>query len=268
MKSGAACTYLALALTLPQKAIAAGPADYSVRIEMREGRPVVDGVYVNGHGPYRFLVDTGATLNQIEPKLAQSIGLTETFQTSLRSSTGVTSTSGSEGHELRVGPITADAQVFLFAGMDAIHQLSFDIQGVLGQVFLSRFDYVLDVRARRMAFGRVEPDGKGTRIAFQLVQGRPLVPTNLGLLVLDSGAHLLVRFGVKAVEATYEMVTVSGRTQLGTVFSTLVIQGRTLWRGDAIAVPQPAEADAAGLLPINLFKTVYVCNSEGYVVLN
>jgi hypothetical protein len=28
-----------------------------VKIDVRDARPVVEGVYVNGHGPYRFLVD-------------------------------------------------------------------------------------------------------------------------------------------------------------------------------------------------------------------
>jgi hypothetical protein len=212
-------------------------------------------------------VDTGATLNQIEPKLAQLIGLVETFQTAMTSSTGVTSASGSEGHEVRVGSVTADEQVFLFAGMDAIHQLSPDIQGVLGQVFLSRFDYLLEVRARRLEFGKQEFDGMGTLARFTTVQGRPVVSTSLGWLVVDSGAHLMVRFGLRAAEATHEMVTVSGTTRVGTVFSALVIDGRTLWRGNAIAVLHPAETGAAGLMPVSIFKAVYVSNSEGYIVL-
>src|SRR5262249_42324094 len=137
----------------------------------------------DGHGPYRFLLDTGATLNQIEPKLARSIGLTETFQTTLTSSIGVRPAPGSDGHEVTVGSARADAQVFLFAGMDAIHQLSPDIQGVLGQVFLSRFDYLLDVRARRLEFGTQDFDEKGIWARFTSLQGRPVVSTSLGLLV-------------------------------------------------------------------------------------
>jgi hypothetical protein len=264
-----------LALALPTMAAAASaaaltttPAASGVKLQMREGRPVVDGVMVNGHGPYRFLLDTGATLNTIDPTLAQSIGLTVAFLTQLTSSTGVTSASGSEGGEIRLGPVTAGDQVFLFTGMDAVHKLSSDIQGVLGQVFLSQFDYLLDVRGGRMEFGKRELHGKGARAPFRIVQGRPVVDTSLGPLVLDSGAHLMVRFGVEATQATAEMVTMSGTMQVGMVFSKLAIDGRTLWRGDAVAVPHTAEAGAAGLLPVSLFKTVYVCNSGRYVVLD
>lgn len=39
--------------------IAAGPLFGAVKMQVRDGHPIVDGVYVNGNGPYRFLVDTG-----------------------------------------------------------------------------------------------------------------------------------------------------------------------------------------------------------------
>jgi len=96
----------------------AGP-ESAVTLSLRDGRPIVDGVYVNGHGPYRFLVDTGSTLNHLDPKLAASIGLPVTFHTNLTSSTGVAPASSSEGTEIRLGPAGADQQVFLFAGIEA-----------------------------------------------------------------------------------------------------------------------------------------------------
>ena len=262
---------LVLLPTLAAAAPAVGettPAATGVKLHMRDGRPVVDGVTVNGHGPYRFLLDTGATLNTIDPKLAQSIGMTATFRTQLTSSTGVIPAAGSEGADVRLGPVTAGGQVFLFTGMDAVHQLSSDIQGVLGQVFLSQFDYLLDLRNGRIEFGKRALDGQGARAGFQIVQGRAVVDTSLGPLVLDSGAHVMVRFGVESGQATAKMLTMSGTTDVGTVFSRLVFGDRTLWRGDAIAVPQTAEAGAAGLLPVGIFKSVYVCNSDRYIVLD
>jgi hypothetical protein len=51
------------------------------------------------------------------------------------------------------------------------------------------------------------------------------------------------------------------------VFSRLVIEGRNIWRGDAVAIPVQAEPGVAGLMPLRLFRTIYVCNSEGYVIL-
>lgn len=59
-------------------------------MQLRGGHPIVDGVYVNGNGPYRFFVDTGTSVNLIEANLARSSGLTPTFRAELASSAGVT----------------------------------------------------------------------------------------------------------------------------------------------------------------------------------
>jgi hypothetical protein len=99
------------------------------------------------------------------------------------------------------------------------------------------------------------------------VQGRPVVSTNLGEFVLDSGAHGVIRFGVQAARMTQELITASGLLRVGTVSSQIDINGRTFWRGDAVAVPRSPEVGADGLLPLYVFKSVYVSNSARYVVL-
>ena len=246
--------------------LAAASADTAVTMRLTRGRPVVDGVYVNGHGPYRFLVDTGTTSNHLEPKLARSIGLKVTFRTELASSAGVTIAQGSDGIEVALGPVRADGQMFLFAGLEAVHQLSPDIQGVLGQAFLSRFDYLLDLRGQRLEFGTWGPSGRGTRVPFRNIHDRPAVDTSLGLLLIDSGAHWVTVFGTGGGSSTHELVTMSGSLLVGTVSTKLLIDGQTFWHGDAVAVPRQEDVGVAGLLPIGLFRSVYICNSEGYVI--
>jgi hypothetical protein len=51
------------------------------------------------------------------------------------------------------------------------------------------------------------------------------------------------------------------------VYSKLVIEGRTFWRGEAVALPGSADRGVDGLLPTRMFKSIYVSNSEGFVVL-
>jgi hypothetical protein len=231
------------------------------------GRPIVDGVYLNGHGPYRFLVDTGANVNFIEANLARSIGLKTTFRTRLTSSTGATSVYGGDGIEVLLDSAKAEAQRFLFLRLEAIYDFAPDIQGVLGQEFLSRFDYALDLRDKRLKFGK--QDRNGTRAPFKMINAEPVVSTSLGDLVLDSGAGQLVLFGVQP-DSGYglkgELRTATGSQQIGLVSGRpLTIEGRKISRGDAVALPnRPPGVD--GLLPISLFKAIYICNSEGYVV--
>ncbi len=243
-----------------------------VKLQVRDGRPIVDGVFVNGHGPYRFLVDTGSNVNLIETGIAKKIGMNTTFQVELASAAGKVPASGSDGNEVSLDSAKADEQKFLFSELAAIHNASPDVQGVLGEWFLSRFDYTLDLKGKRLEFGK--QDRSGARVPYKIVNARPVVSTSLGDLALDSGAGRLTLFGVRSDvrsdvggDFKSELRTVAGTQKIGLVSSKpLVIDGRKIWDGDAVAIPSRPEPGVDGLLPLGLFKTVYVCNSEGYVV--
>jgi hypothetical protein len=225
-------------------------------------------VFVNGHGPYRFLVDTGSNVNLIESRIARKIGMITTFLAKLTSAAGEVPVSGSDGNEVALDSARADEQKFVFSELDAIHRSSPDIQGILGEWFLCHFDYRLDLRARRLEFGKQETNG--TRSTFKVVNARPVVSTSLGDLALDSAASRLTLFGVRGHPSSSfgsELRTVASSRQVGMVSSKpLVIEGRKISDGDAVAIPSRPEAGVDGLLPLGLFKTIYICNSEGYVV--
>jgi len=238
------------------------------KLQVRDGRPVVDGVYVNGRGPYRFLIDTGSNVDFIDTRLAASIGLKPTFRTELATATGVTLVPGSDGNEVALGLVKADRQEFLISGLDAIHDSWFDVQGVIGQSFLSEFDYLLDLRNRRLEFGKQEVTG--TRARLMKTNGRQSILTSLGDLVLDSATARLTLFGVRPEhvgDRKSEYRSLNGSQKTGFASGKpLVIEGRTIRYGDALAIPSRPELGLAGLLPLGLFKSVYYCNSEGYVV--
>lgn len=236
-----------------------------LKLSVVEGRPVVDCVFVNGHGPYRFLVDTGANVNMIEPDLARKIGMKATFNVELASSSGKAAMPGSDGNQVTLASAEARDQKFLFSGLEAIHKLDPDVRGVLGQWFLSRFDYLIDLRSKRLEFGRQERNG--TRISFTWNNARTIVRTSLGDLVLDSGAARLVLFGVGSDGGNRGTVnTFTGAQAIGTASRKLVIEGRDVWHGDAVTMSSRTEPGVVGLLPVSLFKLIYVCNSEGYLV--
>jgi hypothetical protein len=248
--------------------LALSPQVNAANLRIQDGRPIVDGVFVNGHGPYRFLVDTGTNVNLIDANLARKISMKATFQVDLASAAGKTLTPGSDGNEIVLDAVKADGQKFLYSGLEAIHNFSPDIQGVLGQWFLSQFDYTLDLRSKRLEFGK--QDRNGTHVPLRVINGRLAVSTSLGDLILDSGASRLVLFGVEmdiGLGGKREWRTVAGSQEVGVVsIKSLVIEGRTIWRGEAVAIPNRSEPGVDGLLPLSLFKTIYVCNSDDYVV--
>ncbi len=167
--------------------VAAGRLSGEIEVQLREGRPVADGVYVNGHGPYRFLPDTGANVNLLEAGLSRKIGMKATFQVDLRSAARKIHASGSDGNEIALDSVRANGQKILFSEREAIHDTSPDIQGVLGQWFFAQFDYTLDLRARRVEFGK--HDRIGARTPFDMINAWPVISTSLGALALDSCAN-------------------------------------------------------------------------------
>lgn len=246
-------------------AAAANPLTGAVKLELIGGRPVAEGVYVNGRGPYRFLIDTATTLNHMEPELARSLGLAATFRTELTSSVGRAMAAGGGGIEVALGEARAEEQRFLFAGTEVVHELAADIRGILGQEFLARFDYRIDLHARRLEFGAEERAGR--RSALRLFNGRPAVSTSLGDLVLDSGTASVVLFGVRSEGASSGFLrTLAGSQIVGLVYRKLTIEGRRIWSGTAVAVEERNEPEVAGLMPLSLFRSVYFCNSAGYAV--
>jgi hypothetical protein len=246
--------------------IVAAPAFGAVKLHVAEGRPVVDGVYVNGQGPWRFLLDTGSNVNLIEPDLARKIGMSATSNIELASSSGKASLPQSDGNEVLLDSAKAGDQKFLLAGLEALHKLDPEVRGVLGQWFLANFDYTLDLKVKRLEFGKQA--APGARTSFTMVNGRVVVPTSLGGLVLDSGAARLVLFGVESDRGTDgRMLTLNGSETIGSASRKLVIGERKVWQGDAVTMSSRTEPGVAGLLPLNLFRSVYVSNSESYVVL-
>ena len=87
----------------------------------------------------------------------------------------------------RVGPYL----FLLDTGTNVNHGLLPDVQSVLGQWFLSGFDYTFDLRGKNLEFGK--QDRNGTRARFTMPNGRTAISTSLGDLVLHSGATRLVQ---------------------------------------------------------------------------
>jgi hypothetical protein len=248
------------------RAQAKPPAPDGQKIDVISGRPVVDCVYLNGQGPFRFLIDTGAQTNQVELSIAQKIGLNPTFRSQITTAAGNALVPGGRVAEVALGPATASDQEFLFTGLDRVHQLSSGIQGVIGQEFLSRFDYLLDFSARRVVFGGVEPEG-GFRTVFNLVDGRPAVETDMGQMVLDSGTALAVLYAASIGGSGGRLKTAFGSASMSQTFDLRFRVSGHAYSTTAVAVPRGSLKES-GIIPASLFRSLYVNNSAKYLILN
>lgn len=255
---------LFFALLLPSAALAqSGQA--SIPLKVITGKPVVDGVFLNGTGPYRFLLDTGSQSNQLDSGLARKLGLVATLQLDLETQSGESTVPGGRISKVTLGPAEGSDQEFLFTHFDDLSTLPSDIRGILGQEFLSHFDYMVDFQHHRLTFG--EPPTTGAQTGFRLIYGRMAVSTNLGDLVLDSGTEILFLFRKSTHVASAQVIGATGaRVDVSLETAPEVRIGDRRYRpARAVYRPVPA-AEEAGLLPANLFHSIFICNSKQYVV--
>jgi hypothetical protein len=220
---------------------------------------------VNGHGPYRFLLDTGTQLNHLEPSLAKSIGLRADLKVDVISAASVVQAPAAGNVEITLDTATAGGQTVVLTRLESLETLGSGIRGVLGQAFLSQFDYMLDLRNKRLEFGHQDPEG--VRTSIRRIHNRPLLETSLGPLILDSGAASVILFGVPSAETSNYVLTLAGTSAARTIpRKPLTIEGRDIAYRELVGVPGKNEAGAAGLLPLSVFKSIFICNSEDYAV--
>lgn len=242
-----------------------------VKLKILAGTPIAENVLLNGRGPYRFLLDTGAQTNMIEAALARELALPALFQTELITATGTSRVAGGRVERVSLGTAEAADQEFLFTNLDGVHAVSREIRGVLGQQFLGKFDYTLDFERRQLVFRDAAFGGAidgGQRVPFRIVDGRMAIPTNLGDLVLDSGAGTMLLLHASPTIKSSEI-----RGSTGLTVSVSVGRAPELRIGARVYHPATAAfgvggaSSEDGLLPAILLKSIFICNSQGYVAL-
>ncbi len=268
---------LVSAAVLPVRAASGDVSAASAPTPFTAARPgeVIVPVTIGGRGPFRFLLDTGSTHSAVTAPLAAALDAEPVARTVMRAAGGPVACLVVALPVVAVGAATAagiTATVLPPAG--SIIRVALD--GVLGQDFLSRFDYTIDYRRSRIAWhddGYVAP---GIRLALVPAQDRWLVelpqPATSGAaatvrrFVPDSGADTLVLFGEararcliaewRAGAAALGSVTGARAVRIATVDGLHVGSAR-LDRQIAAIVPSAAADDPDGLLPLHLFERVF-----------
>lgn len=122
------------------------------------GKVIFVDAKINGAGPFRLIVDTGATETVLTPSVARRAGL-KTWSATPDQRKGIVK-------EVAVGSaVVKDLSVFVFDPPQALSlrlDKGMDYGGMLGYTFLSAFVTTLDYKAQRIRF---DPMGKkGTAV--------------------------------------------------------------------------------------------------------
>src|SRR5688500_15217473 len=230
---------------------------------------VIVPVMVNGTGPFRMLIDTGATHSAITEAVASAVNARAVARSKVLTPAGDTVRTIVAIERLVVGPVVANdvlPSIIEWRAFDAEGR----IQGLIGQDVLAWLRYTIDFRNKVVEWHEQSPAFDGTRLPLAFEHGRFLVslPQDQSTLRLvpDSGAGALVLFDARG------RVPLAGETaptvELSTAQATRMarhVRVRTLRIGDqtmrdvpAVVIergrPHPAEGD--GLLPLHLFERV------------
>ena len=255
-------------------------------------------VTVNGAGPFRLVLDTGTTRTAIASSLAAKLSLPH-----LRSVTSVCVT-----RELSLTIVQTASISLSGASVDGLEvsvlpsttALPGGVDGILGEDFLEHFDilvdnrqHVLDLAPRNSSAATslaeslrgervpVALEGilDGGRVLHQLIvqaTSPQLRPSRVSLL-LDSGSNSLVLFGGPAALAPVaQKQTINLSAIVDSSFTTasiLILQqlqvGASTLRAVSVTAPAGvAHEDADGVLPTNIFRSIFISHSGAYILLN
>jgi hypothetical protein len=237
-------------------------------------------VQLNGQGPFRMIIDTGASSCSIAPRVASLLRLNAEYRVLNVTPNGKQLTPGIRSVEVELGTRVAKNVAFLWQEPRGLTEAGVEVDGVLGQSLLSRFDYLLDYKSRQLVLDSPERQSAGTpgkQIKFARVAGRMLLTAmnpaeGYMRLILDSAASnvFLWRGGDYQVRGmTASLIAMNGRRAVNLIRIPLLTVGdQMLQRLDVVVAQSPDEGrEEDGLLPAGLFRSIYVINSETYVKL-
>lgn len=256
MRPGRSLLFVLLCTTL------AASAETTLKVDRLTHVFVLRDVYLDGHGPYRMMIDTGAGACTVPPWIAKQIGLNSIASVGRQTAAGVERVPVGVLDVVQVGFVREKNVKVLVTNIDMK-----GVDGVLGANWLGDHDYLLDYHHNRLVLEPPEPAG-GVRAPLRLIDGLPAISAQVNGrsqdLIVDSGAQTLVVFGNSRSVNRTMLFTNSGALEASTGESRVTIGedfSRRMRTAEVNSSPRP------GLLPAASFSSIYISNRDGVVVL-
>jgi hypothetical protein len=132
-------------------------APVSVPLEPSSDLPVVSA-RINGRGPYKFIIDTGAMGSVFAESLARELGLPSIAQAAMGrpGSTKPLPATVTRVAKIEIGALTVKGVMAVFADLTAVQQKSPDVQGVLSAAMFQGLLVSYNFTAKKIEFNRGE----------------------------------------------------------------------------------------------------------------
>jgi hypothetical protein len=246
---------------------------------------IIVSLRANGEGPFDFVLDTGTDTTLVDPQLARQLSLLSVGQIRLNSLAGSQTVTSSVLQKLTAGPAQVQNLHVLIQDLSAARKIDPAISGIVGQNFLSHFNYLLDYQQQFIQFelaAEIRAAMDGDSVPMQTAGNRMIVASEVKSpqcatlrLTLDSGASAVMLVGrpAQVVDLRENRAgfgtrggfrTLVGRLNLLTVGSQQFQDVQVLLPNE----PSQWEKIEDGVLPTVLFRALYVNNEQGFVVFN
>ena len=261
-------------------------AQSEVRFRLAHDTLIVVSLMANEEGPFDFVLDTGADTTIVDPSIVPRLSLVPLDSQQQTTLAGVQTLTRGSMRILKVGPTQVGNLVVLVQDLAELRKLDSHIEGIVGQDFLSHFNYLLDYRSHVVHIeqaNEIQDAIQGDQVSLEAADNRMLVASEARSrnhatlhLLLDSGANsiVLLRTASQALnlqtQASGVEMTSSGQVGLRVARVHELLVGSEEFHDIAVALPaaDPAERIGDGLLPTAFFRALYVNNKKGFVVFN
>lgn len=262
-------------------------AQPEIHFRIAGGKLIVASLMSGKEGPFDFVLDTGADTTIVDSSIAGKLGFAALDTIRQSNLTGSQMVEYGTITSLSAGPVRADHLLVLVESLAVVRRIDSHIVGIVGQNFLSHFNYLLDYRKHLLRIeggNEIASTLQGDRVPMEARENNRMMVAAVAQsqsraalkLMLDSGANSLVLLNrasnaldLRGEEsATLSTTMGNSRVRTGLVGSLNV--GPETLRNLVATLPaiDPGGRNGDGLLPTALFDAVYVNNREGFVVLN
>jgi predicted aspartyl protease len=256
---------LALAPTTP-----ATQSRQDVRFTVDANGAVVVPVHLDGHGPFYFMIDTGASASLVADTVVRRLGAPIVARAEVITATG---REMREVAQVRVmlGGVSAERLLPSVIPASVLSSVAPRLDGILGQDFLMPHNYTLDYRRRTFRWSILDDMG-GTSLPLVERDNRWLLevsqPDGRVLhLVPDTGSEGLVLFTrqgrapvrVTEISGGLHLTTLTGGRDIPAVRVRELTLGQIRLKNEPAVIVARDEPDASvvdGLLPLHRFRSV------------
>jgi len=273
---------IATLLSLVLSTAAAAVTDEELVLSLRSSGAVLVPVAINGRGPFTFLLDTGSSHTSVSDELVDRLALPVAAKTRVSTAVGVQMRLVVRLEHMSIGSTSVEGLMPSVVSLAHLRRMESGVDGVIGQDFLSAFDYTIDYRRKRLRW-TAERDDVHVRLPLIRTGDRSLVQLSGNgsqgpvLMVPDSGSQGFVIFErngrtAVSVDDINQTVGVSAlalrQAGRGAVLRELRVGAVTLRNQPAVVLEgQGSKAiEGDGLMPLHQFSSVSFNNSEAYMV--